>query len=190
MRRNSRTSCASLAAAFDLARTAAAIFEPLFRNHLEYADQATRTALAGSHDHTEMPLTVGFIDLNGFAAQSSSLSTRDLLDLVVSFEALAVDLVAAHGCRLVKLIGDEVMFSSVDCTEACRIASALIEAISSWGYVACGGLAHGHVITSGGDVYGEVVTLSARGRAFDPAGRRQLKGFTQPVRVWSLSLSD
>ena len=64
-----------------------------------------------------------------------------------------------------------------------------------------------NVITSGGDLYGEIVNLASRivdiavpgeilvneavteradGLRFDPAGRRQLKGFAEPVRLWSL----
>jgi adenylate cyclase len=128
-----------------------------------------------------------------------------LLRLVSSFEATAHDLVTTHGGRLVKLIGDEVMFTTVDAGAACAIALALT---SRDEVPARGGLAHGEVVTSGGDLYGPVVNLASRitdqaivgevlvsdaiveaahDRSFEPAGRRSLKGFSEPVRLWSLS---
>jgi adenylate cyclase len=194
-------------AAIDLVQAASAIFEPMFRAHLENATQSTRAARRGANDYSAMPLTVGFVDLNGFTARSASLQADELLELVVTFESTAVDLVSGHGGRLVKLIGDEVMFSAVDCAAACTIAAELITTVTSWGSSARGGLAHGQVITSGGDVYGDVVNLASRiadiavpgevlvneavtqlvrDRTFEPAGRRQLKGFAEPVRLWSM----
>ena len=113
----------------------------------------------------------------------------------------------AHGGRLVKLIGDEVMFATVDVASACAIARGLAEATD---VPARGGLACGEVVTSGGDLYGPTVNLASRiadvaiagevlvndavvelvtddAYAFEPAGRRQLKGFAEPVRLWSLT---
>jgi len=131
-----------------------------------------------------------------------------LLRLVTRFEATAHDLVTAHGGRLVKLIGDEVMFATVDVASACAIARGLTEAAD---VPARGGLAFGEVVTSGGDLYGPTVNLASRiadvaiagevlvndaivaelvgddAYAFEPAGRRQLKGFAEPVRLWSLT---
>ena len=79
--------------------------------------------------------------------------------------------------------------------------------VLEWGVTARAGLAHGPVVVSGGDVYGPVVSLAScitdvavpsevlvdaavvqntPQRQFEPAGRRQLKGFVTPVRLWSL----
>lgn len=191
----------------ELAHLATGIFDPLFRAHLEMATRMVRRAREGQHDYSTVPLTIGFVDLSGFTSRSGSMSPAALLDLVMAFEAAAVDLVAEHGGRLVKLIGDEVMFSTVEASEACAIASGLVRHASLVAGGGRAGLAHGHVVTSGGDVYGEIVNLAARivdiavpgeilvdhavttradGLRFDPAGRRQLKGFAEPVRLWSL----
>lgn len=196
-------------AAIQLVEGATAIFDPLFRAHLELSTQSTRRARAGLDDYSTVPLTVGFVDLNGFTARSGALPADELLELVVTFEATAVDLVSEHGGRLVKLIGDEVMFSTVAPDAACSIARELIERAGEWGSGARGGIAHGLVITSGGDIYGEIVNLASRiadiavpgellvnetvadlapHLAFEPAGRRQLKGFAGSVRLWSLQV--
>lgn len=190
--------------AIELARQATGLFDPLFRAHLAGSVRASRRALAGHDDVATMPLSVGFVDLAGFTERSGAASPAELLRLVSTFEAMAHDLVTAHGGRLVKLIGDEVMFAAVDPDAACAIALALT---SQQGVPARGGMAHGEVVTSGGDLYGSVVNLASRitdqavvgevlvndalveaapGRMFEPAGRRNLKGFSEPVRLWTL----
>jgi adenylate cyclase len=191
--------------AVELACQATGLFDPLFRAHLGQSNQAARRAHSGHHDLTTTPLTVGFVDLAGFTERVGAATPAELLQLVSSFEATAHDLVTSHGGRLVKLIGDEVMFATVEPDDACTIALALmtLEAVP-----ARGGLAHGEVVTSGGDLYGTVVNLASRiadqaivgevlvneaivstvaGRTFEPAGRRSLKGFSEPVRLWSLT---
>lgn len=191
--------------AIELACQATGLFDPLFRAHLGQSNRASRRALVGHHDLTTTPLTVGFVDLAGFTERVGAATPAELLRLVSSFEATAHDLVTAHGGRLVKLIGDEVMFTTIEPDDACTIALALmtLEAVP-----ARGGLAHGEVVTSGGDLYGPVVNLASRitdqaivgevlvneaivstaaGRLFEPAGRRSLKGFSEPVRLWSLT---
>lgn len=196
-------------AGVQLARSATGIFDPMFRLHLEVSTRTTRRARVDVHDYATLPVTIGFVDLNGFTSRSATLTPGELLDLVMAFESAATEAVSEHGGRLIKLIGDEVMFSAVDPGEACAIAASLVRhaaAIASGGRA---GLAHGDVITSGGDVYGEVVNLASRiadiavpgevlvneavtqratAHAFAPAGRRLLKGFAEPVRLWSLEL--
>jgi class 3 adenylate cyclase len=195
-------------AGVQLAHSATQLFDPLFRAHVELSTEVMRRAREGIDDYSTMPLAVGFVDLNGFTAKSGRLSASELLELVMTFESAALDLVSEHGGRLIKLIGDEVMFSTVEPTEACAVAAALVREASTWASGGRAGIAHGHVITSGGDVYGEIVNLAARivdiavpgevlvNRAvveradalrFESAGRRQLKGFAEPVRLWSLA---
>ena len=194
-------------AGIELAHMATAIFDPLFRAHLEMATRMVRRARVGQSDYATMPLCIGFVDLSGFTSRSSAMTPRQLLDLVMTFEAESIDLVAEHGGRLVKLIGDEVMFSTVEPAEACAIATGLVRNAERLAGGGRAGLAHGPVVASGGDVYGEIVNLAARivdaavpgeilvnqavteradGLRFDPAGRRVLKGFAEPVRLWSL----
>lgn len=189
--------------------SAVAIFEPMFRAHLEQSLIATRLARGASTDYNTLPLAVGFVDLTEFTALSSQLSAPALLDLVLTFEANACDLVADHGGRVVKLIGDEVMFTAVDAEAACAIALGLLAIVGSADAPnPRGGLAYGPVIAHGGDLYGQTVNRAARMadiaipgevlvdtgvtvRApqmhFAQAGRRQLKGFREPVDLWSLN---
>jgi adenylate cyclase len=192
--------------AIGLARAATDVFAPMFLTHLEVSIQRLRQARRDSEDYETLPLAIGFVDLSGFTERSGTLSPHELRDLVVDFEMRANGIVGDHDGRVVKLIGDEVMFSALDANAACSIALALTAAAPP-GTRARGGVAFGRVVASGGDLYGPVVNLASRiadiaipGEVlvneavaeqgtdwrFEPAGRRSLKGFGEPVRVWTL----
>jgi adenylate cyclase len=194
-------------AGIELARAATGVFAPMFLAHLEVSTQRTRAARRNSEDYDTMPLAVGFVDLTGFTERAAGLTVSALRDLIVDFEGRANTIVGEHDGRVVKLIGDEVMFSAIDGASACAIALALTAAAPD-GTLARGGVAFGSVLASGGDLYGPVVNLASRiadiaipgevlvddsiahhvrGRAFEPAGRRSLKGFSQPIRLWTLT---
>jgi adenylate cyclase len=195
--------------AVELAQVSTGIFAPMFLGHFETSTQLTRLARRNSDDYETVPLAIGFVDLSGFTERSSTLSPRELRDLVVDFEMRASGIVGDHDGRVIKLIGDEVMFSAIDAEALCSIALALTEAAPS-DIPARGGLASGEVVASGGDLFGPVVNLASRiadiaipgevlvdssvaqaapSMSFEPAGRRSLKGFSEPVHVWTLTRS-
>ena len=72
-------------------------------------------------------LAVGFVDLVGYTALSQELEAEQLAALVTRFEELAYDTVVEHAGRVVKTIGDEVMFVAADIASAARIALRLTE---------------------------------------------------------------
>jgi len=178
----------------------------VFRRHMEAAIAQLRAARPGrSIDTTYM--TIGFVDLVGFTTLSRRISASELRPIVERFEDAAHDVVTARGGRLVKLIGDEVMFVALDAAAACDTALALFEQFAGDTSVTPrGALATGELVTLGGDYYGPVVNLAARvahaavpnellvtpevaahspapGLRFAPAGKRMLKGFDEPVAV-------
>ena len=94
-------------------------------------------------------------------------------------------------------IGDEVMIVAVDPADAARFVAGMIASLEDDEIVPRGGLAFGDLINIHGDYVGPVVNLAARltdsavlgddaiaGHvSTEPAGRRMLKGFDEPVRV-------
>lgn len=112
----------------------------------------------------EQLLTVGFVDLVGYTALSQELEEDELAGLVSRFEEIAYDTVAEHGARVVKMIGDEVMFVSEAPASAARIALRLSErsAVDDVLPEARAGLASGPVVAHEGDYYGPVVNLASR----------------------------
>ncbi|MEZ5248148.1 MAG: hypothetical protein R2713_02725 [Ilumatobacteraceae bacterium] len=87
----------------------------MFRSHLALATEATATSPtapprlrhdAAAHRRLRRP--------DRIHGTSGVSSPAELLRLVTWFEATAHDLITSHGGRLVKLIGDEVMFTTVE----------------------------------------------------------------------------
>jgi len=179
----------------------------ILRAHMETAIRRLRAARREELMPDTVQVTVGFVDLVGYTRLSGQLDARALGTLVERFEAFASDTVAARDGRVVKLIGDEVMFVAVDAAAACDIALTLVERFAVDPSVTPrGGLALGSVLMRSGDYYGPVVNLASRIAdlavprevlvtadvvehvgtdrfRFEPAGRRALKGFYDPVAL-------
>ncbi len=150
--------------------TTARLLEYVWRRHMQAA--LRRAALvrpgepdgAGHHEAGVQELTVGFADLVGFTAQSQQLSEAALSQLVTRFEALAHDTVVFSGGRVVKMIGDEVMFVLGDPGQGVDLALALAEAYAGDELLSDVrvGLAAGPVLAKDGDFYGKTVNLAHR----------------------------
>ena len=127
-------------------------------------DEARRRLLRVASGEDEVVTVVGFADLVGFTAQTQQLSTETLAEVVGRFESIAYDVIGLSGGRVVKTIGDEVMFVNDDADAACRTALDLArryredEALSDVRV----GLAVGPVLERDGDVHGAVVNLASR----------------------------
>lgn len=115
-------------------------------------------------EHAEGMQAVGFADLVSFTRLSRQLSEEELARLVSVFEANAADTVAYGGGRLIKTLGDEIMFAADSPARAARIALDLLasmrrtEAVPELRI----GVAYGHVVQRNGDIYGTTVNLAAR----------------------------
>ena len=95
---------------------------------------------------------------------SQQLSEEALAILIERFEALAYDVVVAAGGRVIKTIGDEVMYVADDPLTAVRVALALSEAYGDDDLLSDVrvGIATGAVLARDGDYYGPVVNLASR----------------------------
>lgn len=109
-------------------------------------------------------LTVGFADMVGYTRMSRRLPETELAGLVQRFEAVSSDIVAAAGGRVVKTVGDEVLFVTSSAEDAARIAVGLHATHTEDN--SCPemriGLATGQVVSRMGDVFGTTVNLASR----------------------------
>jgi adenylate cyclase len=107
---------------------------------------------------------VGFADLVGFTALSQQVGDDELAAIVDQFERLAFDAVTAEGGRVVKMIGDEVMFTVDSPRAAADIALALAEGTRGADDLSelRVGLAYGPLLEREGDLYGPMVNLASR----------------------------
>jgi class 3 adenylate cyclase len=171
---------------------------------------ARRTILGDTGDsgYETRQMCVGFIDLVGSTALAQRLSTRELGAVLTKFEHVATDAVTSAGGRVVKLIGDEVLYTVSEERQACAIALALAAAFAEHETVppVRAGVAGGEVMMRDGDVFGPVVNLAARavkvagagevvapaavataaGVRAEPLGPQQLKGIWDGVELYRL----
>jgi adenylate cyclase len=107
---------------------------------------------------------VGFADLVGFTALSQQVGDDELAVVVDEFEQLAFDVVTASGGRVVKMIGDEVMFTVDSPAAAAEIGLALAESTRGADELSevRVGMAYGPLLEREGDLYGPVVNLASR----------------------------
>lgn len=118
-------------------------------------------------DDTERPrdaLSVGFADLVGFTRTANQVDESELAGLVERFAASAADVVAEGGGRVVKMLGDEVMFSTTEPADAVGIALRLVAEVGDHDGVAPlrAGVACGPVLLRHGDLFGRTVNLAHR----------------------------
>ncbi|ASU60310.1 adenylate/guanylate cyclase domain-containing protein [Nocardiopsis dassonvillei] len=118
------------------------------------------------------PLVVGFADLVSFTTLSRELDEVELAGVVEGFEATAADIVASGGGRVVKTLGDEILYVADSPAEAADIALRLASGVKTHVEVpdVRVGLAAGPVLTLHGDVFGTTVNRSSRLTSFARPG--------------------
>ena len=139
------------------------MIEMVHKRHLLAEAQRSAPVEPGTRARV-IPLAVGFADLAGFTAISEVLGQAALTVSLARFETVGSEAVTGHRGRVVKMIGDEIMFVADDDVDAAEIALRLVE-----GFAAESGLpdvrvgvASGDSITRDGDVFGRNVNLASR----------------------------
>ncbi|HEU4913339.1 MAG TPA: adenylate/guanylate cyclase domain-containing protein [Actinomycetes bacterium] len=122
-------------------------------------------ALAGAARETVTGrLSVGFADLVSYTRLSQKLEERELAALVDRFGRRSADVIAGANGRLVKTVGDEVLFVADNAADAALIGLELAEAMAEDPVLpdVRVGIATGTVLTRMGDVFGRTVNLASR----------------------------
>jgi class 3 adenylate cyclase len=184
-----------------------AMIDALHRHHLV----STRTFIEGvdAGPSASVVCGVGFADLSGFTALTQTLTPAELSTLLTEFGATVSDVVHADGGRVVKFIGDAVMWVS---SNPERLAKAAIDLVDhprarEEGLEVRAGLGYGQILAINGDYFGNAVNLAARLVAAASPGQilatvevheqlpdwpavaqepLQLKGFDEPVVAYDL----
>lgn len=118
-------------------------------------------------DRHALPLAraVGLADMVAFTRLTAGMDYTELAGFVQRFESGARDVVTAAGGRVVKTIGDAVLFVADDALAGARIATALAAGDPSAGPVPVEvrvSVVWGRVLSRFGDVFGPPVNLAAR----------------------------
>lgn len=121
-----------------------------------------------------MPLqrAVGFIDLVAFTSRSRELGSEQLVSFMRDFEFTCRDVITSHGARLVKTVGDAVIFISEELATGARVATELVNALGKIEGMqpVRASLAWGRIVSSFGDIFGPVVNLASRLVDIAPTG--------------------
>ncbi|GAA1860448.1 adenylate/guanylate cyclase domain-containing protein [Actinomadura bangladeshensis] len=109
-------------------------------------------------------LAVGFADIVSFTRLSSRLDSDALAAFIERFESTAAEIVAEAGGRIVKTLGDEVLFVAPTPSAAAEIGLRIAERFNAdpASPKIRVGLAYGEVIQRLGDVFGTPVNMAAR----------------------------
>lgn len=151
--------------------------EPLmvyvWRRHLANAITRMLADAGRSDDPTAPGRVIGFADLVNFTSLVRRMTERQLAVLVQRFERLASDVVTTHGGRVIKTVGDEVLFVHRDAAAGAAIALDLIDAMAEDDLLPAVrvGMAHGSVVSRLGDVFGVTVNRASRLTSVTPSGR-------------------
>ncbi|MEO8814923.1 MAG: adenylate/guanylate cyclase domain-containing protein [Mycobacterium sp.] len=187
-----------------------AMIDAVHRHHLVSA----RTFLEGlgGGPSASMVCGVGFADLSGFTELTQALTPEKLSTLLNDFGGTVADVVHADCGRVVKFIGDAVMWVS---STPELLAKAAVDLVAhpharDAGLQVRAGIGYGPVLVLNGDYFGNPVNLAAR--LVDAAAPGQvlaaadvvdelpdwpvtiqepltLKGFDRPVTTYRLSLT-
>jgi class 3 adenylate cyclase len=183
------------------------MMDAVHRQHLQstrtYFEQVSRDA------SSSVTVGVGFADLSGFTALTERLTLAELSGVLSTFGTSAAEVVHDHGGRLVKLLGDAVMWVNADPDKLAEVALHLVRhpVAASAGIHVRAGLAYGSVLALDGDYFGSPVNLAARlvaaaepgqilapssvvdhltGWLHEPLAPVSLRGFDNPVVPYAL----
>jgi class 3 adenylate cyclase len=184
-----------------------ALVDVVHRHHLISA----RTHFEGVLRDTSASVVcgVGFADLSGFTALTQMLTPAELSMMLNEFAATVSDVVHADGGRVVKFIGDEVMWVSSTPDLLAKAAYDLVNhpKAREEGLQVRAGLGYGQALAINGDYFGTTVNMAARLVAAARPGqilaaqavrdelpdwtatatdRLTLKGFDHPVTAYEL----
>jgi adenylate cyclase len=135
----------------------------IWRRHLLSA--ANRLLAQAGEDTSSRPMAVVFVDIVGYTGRSKNLTDHELVDWVEHFEDETTRAVVEVGGRVIKTIGDEILFVTDDARAAAEIGLAMTErgADEEDRYPQVrAGIAYGEVVSRLGDVYGPTVNLASR----------------------------
>lgn len=139
-------------------------------------ERMTRDIDSRAHETSKkrFPLSraLGFVDMESYT-YTSSLLGHQLVGLIEKFEYVCRTTVSAAGGRVVKMIGDSVLFIADDLEEGLLVVTDLIDTLAKTeGLLPVrASMVYGDVFSRSGDVFGPPVNLASRLVDIAPTGR-------------------
>lgn len=132
-----------------------------------------REGKTAAPDSYPLDRCMGFVDMVAYTRRSSTMSGAALADLVQSFEMACRDVITTRGGRVVKTLGDAVLFVADELLVAADIVCAMVEFLNSRPEIlpVRASLVHGRVVSRSGDIFGPPVNLASRLVDIAPRGQ-------------------
>jgi adenylate cyclase len=155
--------------------TVGQLLELVHRRHIEAAVRGESVAMVEEAEGAlpgQVELCVGFADLVGFTAASEQMLPMELGEMAAGLVRHAEATLPQRGARIVKTIGDAVMFTAPDAASGAAAALDLVEAAGRDGGLPPlrAGLAFGPVLRRYGDCFGRTVNVASRLCGVAPPG--------------------
>ncbi|MCD4549754.1 adenylate/guanylate cyclase domain-containing protein [Schaalia sp. lx-260] len=158
-----------------------AVFEKMFTHSWQRQLEAllTRTEKeiskrSGDDMRARFPLnrSLGFVDMVSYTSSSTILGGA-LVDLIGHFEDACRTAVTEAGGRVVKMIGDAVLYIADDLPTGLKVAMDLVERLSADDEIlpVRASFVRGDVFSRSGDVFGPTVNLASRLVDIAPVGK-------------------
>jgi adenylate cyclase len=130
----------------------------------QLAAYAGRALVAPEENLEEGSQAVGFADMVGYTSLTRRSSESELANVLERFETAVTKAVAEHHGRIVKMLGDEVLYVADTPQEGAEIALTLVELAEADEDLPSlrAGVAYGRVLSRFGDVYGSTVNIASR----------------------------
>ena len=128
------------------------------------AEVSTRGREDAGPDLYPLIRSLGFVDIVSFTQRAQGMSKAALTHMLEDFENTARDVITSRGARVVKTIGDAVMYISDDLLIAADVVTALVDELQKGpdAIRVRASLVEGRVISRSGDVFGPTVNLASR----------------------------
>ncbi|QGH68816.1 adenylate/guanylate cyclase domain-containing protein [Pseudactinotalea sp. HY158] len=123
---------------------------------------AQSTGLAISADQLPLERAVGFMDMVGYTSRTVRLARDELAEIVAEFETTARDVVARNGARVVKTVGDAVLYVADDLPTGAKVATDLVDLLAAVDLPVRSSVVWGRVLSRSGDIFGPTVNLASR----------------------------
>lgn len=116
--------------------------------------------------------SLGFVDMVSYTSSSAILGGA-VVELIERFEDESRQAVTEAGGRIVKTIGDAVLYIADDLATGLRVATSLIERLSADDRIlpVRASFVRGDVFSRSGDVFGPIVNLASRLVDIAPVGK-------------------
>lgn len=167
--------------------TTGPMLELVLRRQLEVTSRSEaimQLESAGGSLDGQVELAVGFADIVGFTAASAHLNALEVSQMAARLLRSAEGAFPVHGARVVKTIGDAVMFTAPDAASAARAAGDLLRAWSKNDFPPLRvGIAQGPMLRAYADYFGRTVNIASRLTDVAPAGTIYVQKSKPAVRA-------